>query len=116
MKPKGMLIAFVAVALLSLLVAAIIPDIEAQDDRVQWEPSTLNTATATATPTGGWYDALPTPAYATATATLDPTEAMTATARAKESVTPGPSATPLTPTMGLDDVLMTITAEANDEQ
>ncbi|MBC8330592.1 MAG: hypothetical protein H8E28_01300 [Anaerolineae bacterium] len=108
MKPKGMLIAFVAVALLSLLVAAIIPDIEAQDDRVQWEPSMLNTATATATPTGGWYDDLPTPAYATATATLDPTEAMTAT--------PGPSATPLTPTMGLDDVLMTITAEANDEQ
>ena len=116
MNPKNIVAIFLLAIVLSLLVAALIPDIEAQDDRVKWAPEALGTATASRTPTEGWYDDLPTPAYATATATLDPTEAMTATARAKESVTPGPSATPLTPTIGLDDVLTTITAEANDEQ
>ena len=106
MKPKGMLIAFVAVVLLSLLIAAIIPDIEAQDDRVQWEPSTLKTATATTTPTGGWYDALPTPAYSAPSATPDLSLIATATPEATEPI---PTSTV---TFGLQDVLITLTARA----
>lgn len=110
MNAKGSLMAFMAVALLSLLIAAIIPDIEAQDDRVRWEPATLGTATATDTPTAGWYDELPTPSYATVTPTPDLTLTLTTTAEATKS-TPIASATP-TPTTGLSDVLVTLTAQS----
>ena len=92
-------------AVLALLVAALIPDIEAQDDHVIWQPSDLNTATATLSPTEGWYDHLPTPSYGTVTPTSNVTP---------EHLTPdtGQPDTETTPTLSITDILVTLTAES----
>ena len=97
-----MLLIFVGMAVLTLLVAALIPDIEAQDDRVFWQPDSLSTATATPTPTEGWYDDLPTPSFGTLTATPN-------TNLTPDTVTPGTEATP---TFSITDILITLTAES----
>jgi len=97
---------FLGMALLTLLVAALIPDIEAQDDQIIWQPSDLNTATATLTPTEGWYDNLPTPSYGTAT----PTPGVTSTPTASVPVATS------SPTFGITDILITLTAEAEEEK
>ena len=107
MSQKMLLLVFVGMALLALLVAALIPDIEAQDDQVTWQTSGLSTATVTPTPNEGWYDDLPTPSYGALTATPDLT--MT-----PEHVIPDtvPSGTEATPTLSTTDILITLTAES----
>jgi hypothetical protein len=102
---KMLLLVFMGMALLALLVAALIPDIEAQDERVFWQPESLSTATATTTPTEGWYDDLPTPSYGTAT--LSATPDLTPT----QTTTPGTSGL-ATPTFSITDILITLTAES----
>jgi len=101
---KMLLLVFVGMAVLALLVATLIPDIEAQDDHVFWQPDSLSTATATLPPTKGWYDDLPTPSYgkATASATLDLTLPPTVSI-------PAPTRTP---TLGITDIIITLTAES----
>jgi hypothetical protein len=99
---KMLLLVFMGMALLALLVAAVIPDIEVQDDQVIWQPDSLRTATATLTPTEGWYDDLPTPSYGTNTPTPDLTQTPTA-------FVPIPTRTP---TLGITDILITLTAES----
>ena len=106
MRPKAMISYFIVLVFLALLMAALIPEIEAQDDRINWEPSVLRTATATSTSTAGWYDELPTPAYGAPSETPDLTLTATATPEATE-----PIPTP-TVTFGLQDVLITLTARA----
>lgn len=106
MKQKMMLLIFVGVAVLSLLVAAVIPDIEAQDDQVIWQPDSLSTATATPIPTEGWYDDLPTPSYGTFTPTPGLTQTPTVSI-------PVPTSSP---TLGITDILITLTAEAEAEK
>ena len=107
MKQKMMLLLFVGMALLALLIAALIPDIEAQDDQITWQPPSLSTATATPTPTEGWYDDLPTPSYGTLTATPDPN--VTPEHLTPEHVIPDTEATP---TLGITDIIITLTAES----
>ena len=102
MSQKMLLLVFVGMAVLALLLAAVIPDIEAQDDRVFWQPDSLSTATATPTPTEGWYDDLPTPSYGTLTATPDLTQTPTASILVPTR----------TPTLGITDILITLTAES----
>ena len=102
MNQKMLLLVFVGMAVLALLIAALIPDIEAQDDRVFWQPDSLSTATATPTPTEGWYDDLPTPSYGTLTATPDLTQTPTASILVPTR----------TPTLGITDILITLTAES----
>ena len=106
MNQKMLLLIFVGMAVLALLVAAVIPDIEAQDDWVTWQPDNLRTATTTPTPTEGWYDYLPTPSYGTFTPTSDLT------------ITPTPSipVQTRTPTLGITDILITLTAESASER
>jgi len=98
---KMLLLVFVGMAVLALLVATLIPDIEAQDDHVFWQPDSLRTATATLPPTEGWYDNLPTPSYGTST----PTPGMTSTPTAS---IPVPTSSP---TFSTTDILITLTAE-----
>ena len=106
MKQKMLLLVFMGMALLALLVAAVIPDIEAQDDQVLWRPDNLSTATATPTLTNGWYDDLPTPSYGTNTPTPD----LTQTQEPNPDIgTPGTEATP---TLGITDIIITLTAES----
>ena len=107
MSQKMLLLIFVGMTVLALLIAALIPDIEAQDDRVFWRPDSLSTATATLTPTEGWYDDLPTPSYGTLTATPDPN--VTPEHLTPEHVIPDTEATP---TLGITDILITLTAES----
>ena len=111
MSQKMLLLVFVGMAVLALLIAALIPDIEAQDDRVFWQPNTLSTATATITPTEGWYDDLPTPSFVTLTQTPDSN-------LTPEYLTPGTEVpdTEATPTLGITDILITLTAEAAKEK
>jgi len=97
-----LLLIFMGMAVLALLVAALIPDIEAQDDYVMWQPDSLRTATATPIPTEGWYDDLPTPSYGTFT----PTPGLTQTPTASILV---PTRTP---TLGITDIIITLTAES----
>jgi len=99
---KMLLLIFVVMALLALLIAALIPNIEAQDDRIFWQLPSLVTTTATLTPTEGWYDDLPTPSYGTST----PTPGMTSTPTASILV---PTRTP---TLGITDIIITLTAES----
>jgi len=103
---KMLLLIFVGMAVLALLVAALIPDIEAQNDRVFWQPDSLRTATSTPVPTKGWYDDLPTPSYGTHTPTPDLTQTQMPT---PDTVTPGTEATP---TFSITDILITLTAES----
>lgn len=103
---KMILLAFMGMAVLALLMAALIPEIEAQHKQVVWQTPALRTATATDTPTAGWYDELPTPAYGAPSETPDLTLTATATPEATE-----PIPTP-TVTFGLQDVLITLTARA----
>ena len=103
---KMILPILLGMALLALLVAVLIPDIEAQDDQVIWQPGDLNTATATLTPTEGWYDNLPTPSYGTVTPT--PGVSLTPTASI-----PFPTRTP---TLSITDILVTLTAESEAER
>ncbi len=105
-----LLLVFVGMAVLALLLAAVIPDIEAQDDQVIWQPPSLSTATATATPTEGWHNNLPTPSYGTATPGATPDSILT-----PEHLTPDTVVTPdteATPTLGITDILITLTAES----
>ena len=104
MSQKMLLMVFMGMAVLALLVTALIPDIEAQDDQVFWQPDRMSTATATLTPTEGWYDNLPTPSYGTFTPTPDLTP----------TTTPGASdlVSTRTPTLGITDILITLTAES----
>ena len=104
MKQKMLLLVFVGMAVLTLLVAALIPDIEAQDNQVIWQSPSLVTTTATLTPTEGWYDDLPTPSYGTFTPAPD----------LKPTTTPGASdlVSTRTPTLGITDILITLTAES----
>ena len=106
MTQKMLLLVFMGMALLALLIAALIPDIEAQGDRVFWQHDSLRTATATTTPTEGWYDDLPTPSYGKFTPTSDLT------------ITPTPSipVQTRTPTLGITDILITLTAESASER
>jgi hypothetical protein len=105
---KTLLLIFVGMALLALLVAAVIPEIEVQDDQVIWQPDNLRTATATPTPTEGWYDDLPTPSYGTPT--LSATPDLTQTQVPIPDIgTPGTEATP---TLGITDIIITLTAES----
>ena len=101
-----LLLVFIGMALLALLVAALVPDIEAQDDLVIWRPDSLSTATATLTPTEGWYDDLPTPSYGTNTPTPDLTQTQVPI---PDIETPGTEATP---TLGITDIIITLTAES----
>ena len=101
-----LLLVFVGMAVLALLVAALVPDIEAQDDQVIWRPDSLSTATATLTPTEGWYDDLPTPSYGTNTPTPDLTQTQVPI---PDIETPGTEATP---TLGITDIIITLTAES----
>jgi len=103
---KMLLLVFIGMALLALLVAALVPDIEAQDDLVIWRPDSLSTATATLTPTEGWYDDLPTPSYGTNTPTPDLTQTQVPI---PDIETPGTEATP---TLGITDIIITLTAES----
>ncbi|MBL7162838.1 MAG: hypothetical protein ISS57_09555 [Anaerolineales bacterium] len=102
MNQKMLLLIFVGMAVLALLIAALIPDIEAQDDQVIWRPGSLSTATATPIPTEGWFDNLPTPSFSTPTATPDSN-------LTPDTVTPDTEATP---TLGITDILITLTAES----
>ena len=102
---KNILLAFTGMAVLALLVAALIPDIEAQDDQFIWQPGGLHTATATPTPTEGWYDHLPTPSYGTVTPTPE----------IIETATPGENVL-ATPTLSITDILVTLTAESEAER
>ena len=106
MKPKQVLLVFSGMALLALLVAALIPDIDAQNRQVIWQPQELSTRTATTTPTEGWFDDLPTPSYGTST----PTPGVTSTPTAS---VPVPTRSP---TLGITDILITLTAEAKSEK
>ena len=106
MSQKMLLLVFIGMALLALLVAALVPDIEAQDDLVIWRPDSLSTATATLTPTEGWYDDLPTPSYGTNTPTPDLTQTQVPI---PDIETPGTEATP---TLGITDIIITLTAES----
>jgi hypothetical protein len=99
---KMLLLVFMIMTLLALLVAAVIPDIEAQDDRIFWQLPSLVTITATPTPTEGWYDDLPTPSYGTNTPTPDLTQTPTASIYVPTR----------TPTLGITDILITLTAES----
>jgi len=99
---KMLILIFVGMVVLALLVAALIPDIEAQDNQVIWRPDSLSTATTTLTPTDGWYNDLPTPAYGTST----PTPGMTSTPTAS---IPVPTSSP---TLGITDIIITLTAES----
>jgi len=103
---KMLLLVFVGMAVLALLVATLIPDIEAQDDHVFWQPDSLSTATATLPPTKGWYDDLPTPSYGTNTPTPDLTQTQVPI---PDIETPGTEATP---TLGITDIIITLTAES----
>jgi len=103
---KMLMLIFVGMAVLALLVAALIPDIEAQDDLVIWRPNSLSTATATLIPTEGWFDDLPTPSYGTNTPTPDLTQTQVPM---PDIETPGTEATP---TLGITDILITLTAES----
>jgi len=104
---KMLLLIFVGMVVLALLVAAVIPDIEAQDDQVFWRPDSLSIATATPTPTEGWYDNLPTPSFGILTATPDSN--LTPEHLTPDTVTPGTEATP---TFSITDILITLTAES----
>ena len=104
MNKKMVLLIFVGMAVLALLVAALIPDIEVQDDQVIWQPNTLSTATATLTPTEGWYDDLPTPSYGTPTLSATPNLTQTPTA---SILVPTRTRTP-----GITDIIITLTAES----
>ena len=104
MNQKMLLLVFVGMALLALLIAAVIPDIEAQDDQVTWQPDNLSTATATPTPTEGWYNNLPTPSYGTPTLSATPDLTQTPTASIFVPTR--------TPTLGITDILITLTAES----
>ena len=104
---KMILPIFLGMAVLALLVAALIPDIKAQDDRVFWQPDSLRTATATPSPTEGWYDDLPTPSFGTPTATPDSN--LTPEHLTPDTVTPDTEATP---TLGITDIIITLTAES----
>ena len=104
MNQKMMLLLFAGMAVLALLIAVLIPDIEAQDDQVTWKTPSLSTASAAPTPTGGWYDDLPTPSYGTFTPTPDCECTLTPTASI-----PVPTRTP---TLGITDILITLTAES----
>lgn len=104
MSQKMILPIFVGMALLALLVAAVIPDIEAQDHQVIWQPDNLSTATATLTPTEGWYNNLPTPSYGTPTLSATPDLTQTPTASIFVPTR--------TPTLGITDILITLTAES----
>jgi len=104
------LLIFTGMAMVALLVAALIPDIEAQDDLVIWQPESLSTATATQTPTKGWYDGLPTPSYGTNTPTPDMTQTHVPI---PDIETPGTEATP---TLSVTDIIITLTAEAEVEK
>ena len=106
MNQKQLLLVFSGMALLALLMAALIPDIEAQDRQVIWQPQNMSTRTATSTPTEGWYDDLPTPSYGTST----PTPGLTSTPTAS---VPVPTSSP---TLGITDILITLTAEAEAEK
>ncbi|MBL7162525.1 MAG: hypothetical protein ISS57_07950 [Anaerolineales bacterium] len=106
MNQNQILLIFVGMAVLALLVAALIPDIEAQDDQLIWQPNSLSTATATLTPTEGWFDDLPTPSYVTFTPTPDLTQTQMPT---PDTRTPDIEATP---TLGITDILITLTAES----
>ena len=106
MKQTKLLLVFSGLALLALLVTSLIPDIDAQDRQVIWQPQELSTRTATATPTEGWYDDLPTPADGTATLTPGVTSTPTASV-------PVPT---ISPTLGITDILFTLTAEAEAEK
>jgi len=103
---KMLLLVFMGMAVLALLIAVLIPDIEVQDDQVFWQPDNLRTATATPTPTEGWYDNLPTPSYSTNTPTPDLTQTQVPN---PEIETPGTEATP---TLGITDIIITLTAES----
>ena len=106
MSTKTLLPLFLGMILLALLAAALIPDIEAQDDTITWQPQEMKTATVTLTPTAGWFDDLPTPSHGTPTPTPD------------LSLTPD-MATPVisrTPTLGPTAILITLTAEAENEK
>ena len=104
MNQKMLLLVFMGMALLALLVAAVIPDIEVQDDQVIWQPDSLRTATATLTPTEGWYDDLPTPAYGSPTPSPTPDLTLTPTASIPVQTR--------TPTLGITDIIITLTAES----
>ncbi|MBC8506810.1 MAG: hypothetical protein H8D34_18250 [Chloroflexi bacterium] len=106
MNQKMLLLVFMGMALLALLVAALIPDIEAQDDQVIWQLPSLVTTTATPTPTEGWYDVLPTPSFGTNTPTPDLTQTQVPI---PDIETPGTQATP---TLGITDIIITLTAES----
>ena len=106
MKQTQLLLVFSGMALLALLVTALIPDIEAQDRQVTWQPQEISTRTATITPTEGWFDDLPTPSYDTATPTPDVTSTPTTSV-------PVPASSP---TLGITDILITLTAEAEAEK
>ena len=104
MNQKMLLLVFMGMALLALLVAALIPDIEAQDVQVTWQPDNLRTATTTPTPTEGWYDDLPTPSYGTPTLSATPDLTQTPTASILVPT--------ISPTLGVTDILITLTAES----
>jgi len=103
---KMLLLVFMGMALLALLIAAVIPDIEAQDDHVIWQLPSLVTTTETPTSTEGWYDNLPTPSYGTNTPTPDLTQTQVPN---PDIGTPGTEATP---TLGITDIIITLTAES----
>ena len=106
MKTKTSLLLILGMILFALLVAALIPDIEAQDDTITWQPQAMQTTTVTPTPTTGWFDDLPTPSHGTSTPTPD------------LSITPN-TVTPVisrTPTLGPTDILITLTAEAENDK
>ena len=108
MSQKMMLMLFMGMALLALLVAVLIPDIEAQDNQVIWQPDSLRTTTPTPVPTEGWYNNLPTPSYGTPilSATPDLTQTPSASIFVPTS----------TPTLGSTDILITLTAESASER
>ena len=63
------LLLILIVGSLALLIATVIPDIEAGDDPMApWQPSELATATPSPSATESWFDDLPTPSYSTPTA------------------------------------------------
>jgi len=105
-KQNQLLLIFSGMTLFALLITALIPDIEAQDRQVTWQPPEISTRTATITPTEGWFDDLPTPSYGTAT----PTPGVTSTPTASVPVPTN------SPTLGITDILITLTAEAEAEK
>ena len=108
MNQKMLLLIFVGMAVLALLVAVLIPDIEAQDDQVIWQPDSLRTTTSTPVPTEGWYNNLPTPSYGTPTLSATPDLTQTPTASILVPTR--------TPTLGITDILITLTAESASER